>query len=132
MDWPYYLYIHKGMKQSSKYKEGILASTRYSTITRQFKKGPSLVLVSTGIRVPVIRTTLVNTSTSNHEKHGKVWQHWRKKRKKPCVRIKRVKSDSYLTYGQSCKAYMELYVDTPPPKKNTNKLILWRHEDGSC
>ena len=42
-----YIYIiHKGMKQSSKYKEGILASTRYSTITRQFKKGPSLVLVS--------------------------------------------------------------------------------------
>ena len=33
---PYYLYIHKGMKQSSKYKEGILASTRYFTITRQF------------------------------------------------------------------------------------------------
>jgi hypothetical protein len=31
-----YLYIHKGMKQSSKYKEGILASTRYFTITRQF------------------------------------------------------------------------------------------------
>ena len=33
---PYYLYIQKGMKQSSKYKEGILASTRYFTITRQF------------------------------------------------------------------------------------------------
>ena len=32
------LYIHKGMKQSSKYKEGILASTRYFTITRQFQK----------------------------------------------------------------------------------------------
>ena len=31
-----YLYIHKGMKQSSKYKEGILASTRYFTITCQF------------------------------------------------------------------------------------------------
>ena len=31
-----YIYIHKGMKQSSKYKEGILASTRYFTITRQF------------------------------------------------------------------------------------------------
>jgi hypothetical protein len=28
-------YIHKGMKQSSKYKEGILASTRYFTITRR-------------------------------------------------------------------------------------------------
>ena len=34
------------MKQSSKYKEGMLASTRYFTITRQFLKGPSLVLVS--------------------------------------------------------------------------------------
>ena len=33
---PYYLYIHKGKKQSSKYEEGILASTRYFTITRQF------------------------------------------------------------------------------------------------
>jgi hypothetical protein len=29
-----------------KYEEGILASTRYFTITRQFKKGPPLVLVS--------------------------------------------------------------------------------------
>jgi hypothetical protein len=38
-----------------------------------------------------IRTTLVNTSTSDHEKHGKVRQHWRQKRKKACVRIKRVK-----------------------------------------
>ena len=26
-----------------------------------------------------------------------------KKKKKTCARIKRVKSDSYLTYGQSCK-----------------------------
>ena len=26
-----------------------------------------------------------------------------KKRKKACVRIKRVKTDSYLTYDQSCK-----------------------------
>ena len=33
-----------------------------------------------------------------------------KKEKKTCVRIKRVKSDSYLTYGQSCKTCMELYV----------------------
>ena len=32
-----------------------------------------------------------------------------KKEKKTCVRIKRVKSDSYLTYGQSCKTHMELY-----------------------
>ena len=27
------------------------------------------------------------------------------KKKKTCVRITRVKSDSYLTYGQSCKAW---------------------------
>ena len=46
---------------------------------------------------------------SDHEKHGKVRQDCRqKKKKKTCVRIKRVKSDSYLTYGQSCKTYMEL------------------------
>jgi hypothetical protein len=45
------------------------------------------------------------------------------KKKKTCVRIKRVKSDSYLTYDQSCKTYMELYVDTP--QKNTNKLICF-------
>ena len=40
-----------------------------------------------------------------------------KKEKKTCVRIKWVKSDSYLTYGQSCKTYMELYVDILPQKK---------------
>jgi hypothetical protein len=45
-----------------------------------------------------------------------------KKEKKTCVRIKRAKSDSYLTYGQSCKTYMELYVDTPQPP---NKLICF-------
>jgi hypothetical protein len=50
-----------------------------------------------------IRTTLVNTSTSDHEKHGKVLQHWGQKRKNACVRIKRAKTDSYLTYGQSHK-----------------------------
>ena len=53
-----------------------------------------------------IRTTLVNTSTSDHEKHGKVRQHWRQKRKKKPsthVRIRRVKSDSYLTYGHHVK-----------------------------
>ena len=33
---PFYLKKHKGKKQSSKYEEGILASTRYFTITRQF------------------------------------------------------------------------------------------------
>jgi len=50
-----------------------------------------------------------------------------KKEKKTCARIKRAKSDSYLTYDQSCKTYMELYVDTPSPpqKKNTNKLICF-------
>jgi hypothetical protein len=43
-----------------------------------------------------------------------------KKEKKTCVLIKRAKSDSYLTYGQSYKTYMELYVDTTqPPNKNT-------------
>ena len=41
------------------------------------------------------------------------------KKKKVCVRIKWVKTDSYLTYGQSCN--MKLYVDTP----NTNKLICF-------
>ena len=30
------VYIHKGKKQSSKYEEGILASTRYFKITLQF------------------------------------------------------------------------------------------------
>jgi hypothetical protein len=54
-------------------------------------------------QVPVVRTILVNTSTSDHEKHGKVRQHWRQKKKKACVRIKRVKTDSYLTYGYSRK-----------------------------
>jgi hypothetical protein len=45
-----------------------------------------------------IRTTLVNTSTSDLEKHGKVRQHWGQKRKNTCVRIKRVKTNRYLTY----------------------------------
>ena len=48
-------------------------------------------------------TTLVNTSTSDLEKHGKVRQHWGQKRKKTCVSIKRLKTDSYLTYSQSRK-----------------------------
>jgi hypothetical protein len=38
-------------------------------------------------------SALVNTSTSDHEKHGKVRQYWTQK----------VKTVSYLTYGQSCK-----------------------------
>jgi hypothetical protein len=46
-----------------------------------------------------------------------------KKEKKTCVRIKRDKSDSYLTYGQSCKTYMELYVDTPPHKYQLTHLF---------
>ena len=50
-----------------------------------------------------------------------------KKEKLTCVLIKRVKSDSYLTYGQSCKTYMELYVDTPHPQKKKipiNSFVL--------
>jgi len=48
--------------------------------------------------------TLVNTSNSDHEKHGKVYMTaLETKKKKACVHIKRVKSDSYLTYDQSCK-----------------------------
>ena len=43
-----------------------------------------------------------------------------KKKKKTCVRIKRVKSDSYLTYGQSCNTYMELYVTWDGNIKKTN------------
>jgi phenylpyruvate tautomerase PptA (4-oxalocrotonate tautomerase family) len=49
---------------------------------------------------------------------------FRKRKKKTCVRIKRVKSDSYLTYGQSCKTYMELSVDTaPPPNVVTGRCV---------
>ena len=42
-------------------------------------------------------------STSDHEKHRKVRQHWRQKRKKACAYIKRVKTDSYLTYDHNVK-----------------------------
>jgi hypothetical protein len=56
---------------------------------------------------------------SDHEAHGKVRQHWRQKKKKAYVRIKRVKSDSYLTYGQSYKT--EHYTYTPPPQKKNYK-----------
>ena len=48
------------------------------------------------------------------------------KKEKIHVCIKRVKIDSYLTYGQSYKTYMELYVDTPPPQENTNKLSFMK------
>jgi hypothetical protein len=47
-------------------------------------------------------------------------------KKKTCVRIKRVKSDSYLTYGQSCKTYLESYVDTPPPKKKPSINLIYK------
>ena len=50
---------------------------------------------------------------TDHEKHEKVRQHWRQK--KTCVHIKRVKSDSYLTYGQSCKTY-GIIPPSPPPQ----------------
>jgi hypothetical protein len=42
----------------------------------------------------------IDRSISDLEKHGKVRQHWGQKRKKTCVCIKRIKTDSYLTYGQ--------------------------------
>ena len=72
-----------------------------------------------------IRTTLGNTSTSDHEKHGGVRQHLRQKRKKSYVHIKRVKRDSYLTYGQSCKTWNYAYI--PPPHTHTiqrNSFVL--------
>ena len=43
-----------------------------------------MVLTSFVITFP----TLVNTSTSDHEKPGKVRQHWRQKEKETWVRIK--------------------------------------------
>jgi hypothetical protein len=46
------------------------------------------------------------------------------KKEKKCIRIKRVKSDSYITYGQSCKTYMELYVDTPHPDIQIVNIVL--------
>ena len=60
-----------------------------------------------------------NFLTSDHAKHNiekydSIGDD--KKERKTCVRIKRVKTYSYLTYGQSYKTYMELYVDTPPRK----------------
>ena len=54
------------------------------------------------------------------------------KKYQTCVCIKRIKSDSYLTYGQSCKTYMELYVDTPPPpppKKNPTPINSFVYEN---
>ena len=43
---PFYWKILKVRNKHQKYDEGTLASTRYFTITRQFSKRPSLVLVS--------------------------------------------------------------------------------------
>jgi hypothetical protein len=45
------------------------------------------------------------------------------KKKKKRVRIKRVKSDSYLTYGQSRKTY-GIIRDTPPPRKKIIFIFL--------
>ena len=61
------------------------------------------------------RTTLVNPSTSDHQKARESTTALATKKKKAYVCKKRVKSDSYLTYGQSCKTYMKLYVDTQAP-----------------
>jgi len=48
------------------------------------------------------------------------------KKKKACVRIKRVKTDSYLTYGHLRKK-MKLYVieTNPPPQLQINSFVLW-------
>jgi hypothetical protein len=61
----------------------------------------------------------------DHEKQWKVQQHWRQKRKKPCVRIKRATSDDYLTYGQTCKTWTHTYIT--PPRPHINKLTcFWK------
>ena len=59
---------------------------------------------------------LVNTSTTVCEKHGKVRQHWRQKREQNT--FKRAKSDSFLTYGESCKHE----IIPPPPQSNSYVL----------
>ena len=48
-----------------------------------------------------------------------------KKEKKTCVRIKRDKTDSYLTYGHLRKK-MKLYVieTNPPPQLQINSFLL--------
>ena len=62
-------------------------------------------------------------TTKNKGKYDNIGD---KKGEKTCVRIKRVKSYSYLTYGQLCRTNIELYVDTPSPSpQNTNKLIYF-------
>jgi hypothetical protein len=49
-----------------------------------------------------------------------------KKEKNPFVRIRQVKSESYSTYSQSFKTYMELYVDLPPPPPK--KIIIKKYK----
>jgi hypothetical protein len=51
----------------------------------------------------------------------------KKREKKTCVRIKRFKSDSYLTYGQPCKTYMELYVDIPTLQEKIPINMGWEY-----
>ena len=50
-------------------------------------------------------TTLVNPSTSDHQKTRESTTALATKRKKTNVGIKRVKSDSCLSYSQSCKTW---------------------------
>ena len=76
------------------------------------------------LQKPVI-TILVNTSTSNHEKHWKVRQQWRQKRKKACVRIQRVKTDSSF-YPTDIHVKDEIIRRYPSPLAPiTNKLICF-------
>jgi hypothetical protein len=65
-------------------------------------------------------TILVNTSTSDHDKHGKVRQQWRQKRKKVCVRIQRVKTDSFF-YPTDIHVKDEIIRRYPPLAPTTNK-----------
>ena len=50
-------------------------------------------------------TTLVNPSTSDHQKTRESTTALATKKPRQYVRIKRAKSDSYLSYGQSCKTW---------------------------
>ena len=64
---------------------------------------------------------------SDHEKHGKVRQHWGQKRKKMCLSIKRPKTDSYLTYGQSHITWNYMYnTPLPPSPIQINSFVLWK------
>jgi hypothetical protein len=86
-----YNYIWIFTKSIWLYVKRLIALTKRESVRRVFFK--------------ITDPTLVNTSITVREKHEKVRQHWIQKRKKAGVRIKRVKSDSYLTYGQSCKTW---------------------------